>query len=120
MVQQLHPGDILAWAERLGIELSVVGDRIRYSPLEAATEEFVAALRTHKPAVLAVLASPEPTGAAMAESADAAVRLGHRLAAREIAGLTCDITGRVCRACAGVPCFGSEPLAWENARGSGQ
>ena len=46
---------IMNQARQLGINLRVVGDRIRYRPKSAATPSFVAGLRQHKNEILGIL-----------------------------------------------------------------
>ncbi len=97
-----QPADVLAWADRIGVTLSVMGDRVRYAPREAASPEFVAALIEHKAALLRLLNEPELTAAAIADAVDACLRLGKRLRDGEFRSLRCGITGRECptaRAC---------------------
>ena len=46
---------IMDHARELGINLRIVGDRIRYHPKAAATSGFVAGLRQHKNEILEIL-----------------------------------------------------------------
>ena len=57
----------------------------------------------------AVSGLTDSTPQEVAESVDASIRMGQRLARGEVAALRCGITGRECRACHGIPCWGSEP-----------
>ena len=50
---------IVLQAEELGISLAAVGDRIQYSPKEAAPDEFLDVLRQHKQEVLRYLTDQE-------------------------------------------------------------
>ena len=115
-----YPADVLVWADRIGVTLSVVGDRLRYTPLEAASPEFVATLIQHKPALLALLIEPETSAEAIADSVDACIRLGKRLRDGEFRSLRCGITGRECWHCKGVPCAGSEPFTASGGQGVAQ
>lgn len=57
---------ILEQASRLGVTITVVGDRIQYRPASAAPSDFVEILRKHKAEVMAKLS---PTLCVEAEAA---------------------------------------------------
>lgn len=50
-----------------------------------------------------------PEGETLAAELDRLCRLATRLRSGEITAVRCGLTGKRCTACAGVPCFGSQP-----------
>lgn len=54
----MTPAQVLNEARRRGIELRAVGDKLRFRPVKSVTPELLAALREHKPALLALLQPP--------------------------------------------------------------
>ena len=52
----MSAAELLATLSARGVEVRAVGDRLRFRPVAAVTADEVTALRTHKPALLALLA----------------------------------------------------------------
>ena len=121
--------DLISRLQARGATLQVRGDTLWVRPRRVLTDDDRTLIRRHKPQLLITLRRRLEASVAElpnfhlglyqvvhnAQGPDAAAEilpalvLGGRLARGEVSALRCGITGRPCRACAGIPCDRSEP-----------
>lgn len=79
----MSPAALLAELRALGVELRVEGDRIRCkAPRGSVTPELAEAIRSHKPALLALLTTPTVDDEALTMPLDVFAVTGHPLEIR--------------------------------------
>ena len=100
---------ILDKLQSLGVSITVADDRLRLEPGSRVPPQLLGELRRHKWELLDFLLAPLPESQALADELERLMVLGQRLKRGEITAIRCGKTGQLCRACAGVPCFSSQP-----------
>lgn len=106
---------LLKELEALGVEVVVVAeDKLQLSPASRIPAQMRPIIIEYKVDLLAVLREPLPEPSEAAEELARLYALGQRLDRGEITAILCGKTGKLCRLCKGVPCWGS--VAWEDAR----